>query len=190
MSNPAVTPAATPLATPLANASGRAHPPRRDLDTLALDRPPRAAGRVDLREAATVATTGEVMSRAHANVEVDATVEELCAFFADRQVHAAPVVDGEGKLIGVVSEADIVRSHVSRDAAATQAGGPVTVGDIMTKVADALPESAPLAYAFGLLAACGLRQAPVVTDDGRVLGMITATDLLRWVARDLGYVLP
>jgi len=60
----------------------------------------------------------------------------------------------------------------------------------MTKVAHALPEGAPLAYAFGLLAACGLREAPVVKEDGQVVGMVTATDLLRWVARDLGYVLP
>jgi CBS domain-containing protein len=59
----------------------------------------------------------------------------------------------------------------------------------MTKVAHALPESAPLAYAFGLLAAGDLRQAPVVQEDGRVVGMVTATDLIRWVARDLGYVL-
>jgi CBS domain-containing protein len=125
------------------------------------------------------------MSRQHANVEVDAPVEELCAFFADREVHGAPVVDREGKLIGVVSEADIVRRHASQDATAVK----LTVGDIMTKVAHALPESAPLAYAFGLLAASGVRQAPVVTDDGRVVGMITATDLIRWVARDLGYVL-
>jgi CBS domain-containing protein len=29
----------------------------------------------------------------------------------------------------------------------------------------------------------------VVQEDGRVVGMITATDLLRWIARDLGYVL-
>jgi CBS domain-containing protein len=159
------------------------------VDTLELDRPRRTAGRVDIREAATVASTGEVMSRGHANVEVDATVEELCAFFANRKVHAAPVVDMEGKLIGVVSEADIVRWHASPDAAQLAPGAQLTVGDIMTKLAHALPESAPLAYAFGLLAAGDLRQAPVVQDDGRVVGMVTATDLIRWVARDLGYVL-
>jgi CBS-domain-containing membrane protein len=159
------------------------------VDTLELDRPRRTAGRVDIREAATVASTGEVMSRGHANVEVDATVEELCSFFADRKVHAAPVVDMEGKLIGVVSESDIVRTHASPDAAQLAPGSQLTVGDIMIKVAHALPESAPLAYAFGLLAAGDLRQAPVVQEDGRVVGMVTATDLIRWVARDLGYVL-
>jgi CBS domain-containing protein len=187
---PVVTP---PMTRPVGPQRQRASCPRKAssarVDTLELDRPRRTAGRVDIREAATVASTGEVMSRGHANVEVDATVEEVCAFFADRKVHAAPVVDMEGKLIGVVSEADIVRWHASPDAAQLAPGAQVTVGDIMTKVAHALPESAPLAYAFGLLAAGGLRQAPVVTDDGRVVGMITATDLIRWVARDLGYVL-
>ncbi len=158
------------------------------MDTLEAERPPapRTPGRVDLREAATVASTAEIMGRGQVTVTADATVDSLQALFVERATHAAPVVDAEGKLIGIVSEGDVARWQAGR--AGTEPR--VTAGDIMTKVAHALPEGAPLAYAFGLLAVSGLREAPVVKDDGQVVGMITSTDLLRWVARDLGYVLP
>ena len=159
------------------------------MDTLELERPPapRASRRVDLREAAAVASATEVMGRAQVSVTADATLTAVHALLKEKGAHAAPVVDAEGKLIGVVTEGDIDRFQAS-SGAGHQAQ--VTAGAIMTKVAHALPEGAPLAYAFGLLAACGLREAPVVKEDGQVIGMVTATDLLRWVARDLGYVLP
>lgn len=160
-------------------------------ETLELDRPPapHAVGRVDLREAAAVASAAEVMSPGQITVTADVDFERLRALFVERGAHALPVVDTEGKLIGVVTERDVVRWQAS--SVPTEAGAPErsTAGDIMTKVAHALPEGAPLAFAFGLLAACDLHEAPVVRDDGHVVGMITSTDLLRWVARDLGYVL-
>jgi CBS-domain-containing membrane protein len=160
------------------------------IETLELDRTPapHALGRIDLREAATVASAAEVMHRGQVTVTAEASIDGLQALFARQAAHAAPVVDAEGKLIGIVSEADLARWHASR--AGTAAEFQATAGDIMSRVVHALPEGAPLAYAFGLLAACGLREAPIVKDDGRVVGMITSTDLLRWVARDLGYVLP
>jgi CBS domain-containing protein len=159
-------------------------------DTLELERPPapRGPGRIDLREAATVANTVEVMRRGQVSVTADTTIDGLQALLARHAAQAAPVVDAEGKLIGIVSDRDVARWHVTK--AGTAVEFQATVEDIMTPVVHALPEGAPLAYAFGLLAASGLREAPIVKDDGRVVGMITSTDLLCWVARDLGYVLP
>jgi CBS domain-containing protein len=159
-------------------------------DTLELDRPPasRGPGRIDLREAATVMSTAEVMRRGQRSVTGDTTIDGLQALFARHALHAAPVVDAEGKLIGIVSDTDVAHWLASKTGTGIQFEA--TVADFMTPVVHALPEGAPLAYAFGLLAASGLREAPIVKDDGRVVGMITSTDLLCWVARDLGYVLP
>jgi CBS-domain-containing membrane protein len=135
-----------------------------------------------------VANTAEVMRRGQVSVTADTTIDGLQALFARHAAQAAPVVDAEGKLIGIVSDSDVARWHATKAGTAVQFQA--TVEDIMTPVVHALPEGAPLAYAFGLLAASGLREAPIVKDDGRVVGMITSTDLLCWVARDLGYVLP
>jgi CBS-domain-containing membrane protein len=159
-------------------------------DTLEVERlpAPRGPGRVDLREAATVASTCEIMQRGQVTIMADLPLDRVQALLADRAAHAVPVVDAEGKLIGVVSKGDLTRWQGGKPDMGGQER--LTAGDIMTQVAHALPEEAPLAYAFGLLAACGLREVPVVKEDGRVVGMITATELLRWVARDLGYVLP
>jgi CBS-domain-containing membrane protein len=53
-----------------------------------------------------------------------------------------------------------------------------------------LPEEAPLAYAISLMAFEGLHEVPAIASDGRVVGMLTAIDALRWMANGLGYVLP
>ena len=117
-------------------------------------------------------------------MSADTTVEALEAKLAARASRAASVVDEEGKLIGIVSDKDLLRWHESSREASN-----ATVGDIMSPIVHALPEGAPVAYAFGLFAGKDLREVPIVSDDGRLVGLLTSTDLLRWVARDLGYVL-
>jgi CBS domain-containing protein len=167
------------------------------------DRTParRATGTVDFREAALRIQTGQLLEQGVVSVAADTSIDALKALFAMRPVRSAAVVDGEGKLTGIVSEADLLRWHESRgerdDARGTSMESGLhiedvpagTVDDIMSPVVHALPEDAPVAYAFGLFAGKDLREVPVVTEHGRFVGMLTSTDLLRWVARDLGYVL-
>ena len=50
-----------------------------------------------------------VMSRAVATVPPDAPVHAVAGLFAERGISGAPVVDAEGRLLGIVTEGDLIR---------------------------------------------------------------------------------
>ncbi len=96
-----------------------------------------------------------------------------------RGVPAAPVVDGEGRPIGVVAEADLLRARSS-----------AKVADAMTRDALSVIETAPLARAASLMAARGLDRVPVVAADGVVVGVLSAADVVAWLAGAGGPLAP
>ena len=53
----------------------------------------------------------------------------------------------------------------------------------------ALPEGAPISHAIAVMAFENVNEVAVVADDGKVVGVVTANDALRWTARQLGYVM-
>ncbi len=88
-----------------------------------------------------------------------------------RGVAAAPVVDGEGRPVGIVSEADLLR-----------AGSGATVAEAMTRVALVVTEGASLGRAASLMAGHGVDRLAVVGADGVVVGVLTAADVVAWIA--------
>lgn len=120
---------------------------------------------------AELALVGEVMSRT--SVALRAGVGRAIAADALRARGAlsAPVVDGEGRPVGLVSEADLLRSKAG-----------AKVSDAMVRVALCVPEAAPLSRAAALMASHGLDRLPVVSGDGIVVGVLTAMDVVAWLA--------
>ena len=57
----------------------------------------------------------------------------------------------------------------------------------MTPVAFTLEETAPLAYAAALMATEGVHRLPVVALDGKVVGILSSMDVLRWMAEASGF---
>jgi len=47
-------------------------------------------------------------------VRVDLTVRELAAFLTEKQISGAPVVDGSGRLVGLVSLTDVAENDAER----------------------------------------------------------------------------
>jgi CBS domain-containing protein len=138
----------------------------------------------------------QVMRRGVPVVRDDVSEEALVELFLAHGVHGLPVVDADGFLVGFVSTTDLVRAHRDdgdddgdqeivevNDLGAGFHAVPTirTVGDVMTPVAVDLVESASLAKCALLMASHHLHQIPVVTELGRVVGMMTATDLLYWM---------
>ena len=138
----------------------------------------------DVAEAAAHARLHEVMTDDVTCVRADALVEAAAALVAARGVRALPVVDETRKLVGILSKSDLLRA-TSEEGSASR-----TVSEVMTPLVHGLPEEAPIAYAISLMAAERLHEVPAVSSDGRVVGMLTALDALRWVARSLGYAVP
>lgn len=88
-----------------------------------------------------------------------------------RGAPAAPVVDGEGRPIGLVAESDLLRSRSG-----------AKVADAMVKLVLSVPEAAPLARAAALMAAHRAERLPVVSEDGVVVGVLTAMDVVCWLS--------
>jgi CBS-domain-containing membrane protein len=95
-------------------------------------------------------------------------------------------VDGEAKLIGFVSESEITLD-VQMNRAVDR---PRTVADVMLPYALTLPESASVTQAAAVLAFEGQQRLAVVSPAGAVIGVLSASDILYWLARSDGHLLP
>jgi CBS domain-containing protein len=131
----------------------------------------RPDGAPELPERIERATVGAVMRRSA--VAVRATVARSVAAEAlrARGVQAAPVVDGDGRPVGMVSESDLLRARSG-----------AKVADAMTRVALSVPEGATLVRAASLMAGHGVDHLAVVARDGVVVGVLTAADVVAWLA--------
>jgi CBS domain-containing protein len=115
--------------------------------------------------------------------------EELAEMFSSRNISGVPVLDEDGRLVGVVSRTDLLQPP-SDDAQAPplhpeRAGA--TAGELMQRTPVVLEEGASMTRAAALMASARVHRLLVVARDGRVVGMLTALDLARWVARQAGH---
>ena len=85
-------------------------------------------------------------------------------------------MDGDGKLIGIITEHDVINFMVSGRAATTPAG------EIMTKDVETYPPDMPVAKIINHFASRRIRRIPVV-EDGRVIGIISRRDIIREMDR-------
>ncbi len=97
----------------------------------------------------------------------------------ERGLTGAPVVNPDGTVVGFVSRADLLRDP-----------RPATAEEIMTPLAVTVSETASVAEASALMALEGVHRLPVVNDamSGKVVGVISALDVLGWLARRCGYL--
>lgn len=95
-----------------------------------------------------------------------------------RRQSGALVVDGEGRPVGMVGEAELLRAKSG-----------ARVSDVMTRVALAVHETAPIARAAALMAEHGTDRVAVVSGDGMVVGVLSALDVVAWAAAAAGALL-
>jgi CBS domain-containing protein len=158
---------------------------------------------VDTREAALRTQLHAVMGREVACVRDDASLDVVRAMLVDSALRCVPVVDAEHRLLGIVAKSDVLRDEQDRGDT-TESEAPRNLGagfhveelasrlarEVMTPEVHALPEDAPLAYAISLMAIEKVHEVPVVDADAKLVGVVTALDVMTWVARQLGYALP
>ena len=139
----------------------------------------------------------DVMSAPVVTVTAGATVKAAAKLLIERDFTALPVVDEDDRLIGIVTEADLVRDRFPRDAryrqryltelAALTETAELTVGStigaVMTTPVTALSAGTDVVELVTVMLTEHVRAIPIV-DGSAVVGIVTRRDLVRVLARD------
>ena len=137
----------------------------------------------------------DVMTHTVAAIGRKANFKEIVQLMEQWKVSALPVLEGEGRVIGVVSEADLLPKEEFRDSdpdRSTQLrrlsdlakAGAVTAEDLMTAPAVTVQANATLAQAARTMARAKVKRLPVVDDMGLLEGVVSRGDLLKVFLRD------
>jgi CBS domain-containing protein len=128
----------------------------------------------------------DVMSRPPVTVEPSTPVKEAAAIMAERRVSGLPVVDAGGHLVGIVSEADLLRLEVGTEARTqiTQLPdhAPRRIHDVMTRDVVTVDEDTDLGVCVQRMLEAGVKRVPVLAE-GRVVGVLSRHDLMAVLAR-------
>ncbi len=131
--------------------------------------------------------TRDIMTSPVVTVTPDTSLKDAAAALVEHGINAVPVVGDGRRLVGIVSEADLLRLEEPRGAGrgsppARKGPRPRTVREVMTRAVYTMPEDADAAAAARLMLRHGLKSIPVVAG-GLVVGIVARRDLLRLVAR-------
>jgi acetoin utilization protein AcuB len=122
----------------------------------------------------------------------DASALEALDLMVDRGIRHLPVVDAEGRVVGVVSLDDLraalpvsVSLRAPLSAPERELARDWRVGEVMTHAPETVTSETPLAEAADCMADRRIGCLPVVDDDGRLAGILSETDALRALATTL-----
>jgi CBS domain-containing protein len=142
------------------------------------------------------ATVADVMTQVVVTVTPETPIDEAIELFTQRHITGAPVVSKDGRVLGVVSVTDVLRNESSDHETAyyleDELSGSMrrippsresrTVLDIATRKVVSIDENASLPEAAKILFELGIRRL-LVTRHGKFAGILSATDIVKWVAR-------
>lgn len=143
------------------------------------------------------ATVKDVMTTNVVAVKRDASFKEMAARLRQHRISAFPVVDDDGKVIGVVSEADLLTKEALVASAGLRPGpvaqlrhhrdiakaGGLTAGDLMTTPPVTIAPEEPVAHAARLMYSCRVKRLPVVDAKDHLVGIVSRADVLTVYSR-------
>ncbi|MGW3938799.1 CBS domain-containing protein [Streptomyces phaeochromogenes] len=129
-------------------------------------------------------TVSEVMTHTVVAVGSGAPFKEIVGLLDQWKVGALPVLAGEGRVVGVVSEADLLHKEEFRDTdegdlAERAKAGAVTAGELMSTPAVTVHADATIAEAARIMARRHVKRLPVVDGSGMLQGVVSRGDLLK-----------
>ncbi len=130
----------------------------------------------------------DVMSEGVVTTTPDESLKHAASKMVQARVSGLPVLDEEGMLIGIITEADFLRHEANREAGGTSLLGalferrqppePLTVGESMTRNPVVVLPDVTLAEAARLMASKGVKRLPVVDTEGKLMGIISRADVV------------
>ncbi len=137
----------------------------------------------------------DVMTRAVVAVGRTARFKDIVERMERWKVSALPVLEGDGRVVGVVSEADLLPKEEFRDSdpdrmtqrrrlADLAKAGAVSAEEVMSTPAVTVHADATLAEAARIMALKRVKRLPVVTPEGVLEGVVSRGDLLKVFLRE------
>jgi CBS domain-containing protein len=122
-------------------------------------------------------TAKEIMTRDIITVAPDLTVRKLAMTLVKNQISGAPVAAKNGKIVGIVSEADIVAKK-GKDVKA-----------IMSKKVISVAEDTPVEEIAQLMTKHKIKRLPVM-NGGKVVGIVSRADIVNAIAMGKHVTIP
>jgi CBS domain-containing protein len=136
----------------------------------------------------------DIMTTHVAAARKTATFKEMATQLREQRVSAFPVIDDVGKVVGVVSEADLLAKQsldvsgpgkvgsILHHREKEKAAG-ITAEDLMTRPPVTIGPRDLVSDAARLMYARRVKRLPVVNDDGRLVGIVSRADVLSVYSR-------
>lgn len=134
-------------------------------------------------------TVGNIMTTRVVAVRRDASFKDMAAMLRKSRISAFPVLDDAGRVIGVVSEADLLVKEAVQAVGTSvlaairhfreedKAAG-ITAGELMTGPAITIGPDAPVEEAARLMYDRRVKRLPVVNKAGHLVGIVSRVDVL------------
>lgn len=134
----------------------------------------------------------EVMTPRPVTVHPGTETKTALLLLDDHRVTSMAVVDARERIVGVVSEADLVRESLLPDPRAhmipppeePRPARPRTVGEVMNRHPVSVRGDTDLTEAVELMTSTAVKSLPVLDDRGHVVGMVSRRDVVHLLARD------
>ena len=115
----------------------------------------------------------DIMTRKVCTIHPKASAQEAAQLLDQMRISGLPVVDEDGKIIGIITEADII-SKVDREG--------LSVADIMSHEVTFVSEETSVSEIAMLLTDRKIKRVPVV-NDGKLVGIVSRADIVHAVAQ-------
>ncbi len=148
----------------------------------------------------------DIMSSPPISIQEDKTLRETIELLAKHRFSGLPVIDNEGKLVGIISDTDIIRyseqikvmpntnlsgwisPYVDVSTLATMRKGMDTlhqtmVSEVMTKKVFTVNEEAEASDIARLMNRRNINRIPVVDGEGKLVGIVTRADMVQCMAK-------
>jgi CBS domain-containing protein len=150
-------------------------------------------------------TVREIMTTNVITAKPDTTVGELADILAKNKISGVPVVDNQGRVLGMASEADIILQdadlhfpyyiqflesviylqsvHKFEERFRKSIGSKVS--EVMSEEVNTVSPDTTVRQAATMMAECEVNRLPVTDEDGRLVGIVTRGDIVRAIAEHM-----
>ncbi len=149
-------------------------------------------------------TVADAMTTNPTTVEPDTALKEAITIMAEQKISGLPVLNKEGKLVGVISETDLMwqetgielplyinildsliylRNPARYEQEIHKALGQ-TVGEVMSDKPISISPNSSLREAARIMHEKKIRRLPAIDDSGKLVGIITRGDIVKFMASE------